>query len=65
MPGGTLAIRQRASGDLVQSGPAERVFSARVDLDDLGGPVPADVAAAGEAAKRRSDDPGEVADRAG
>lgn len=36
MPGGSLSIRQRASGELVQSGPAERVFTATVDLADLG-----------------------------
>jgi len=35
MPGGSLSIRQRASGDLVQAGPAERVFTATVDLADL------------------------------
>ena len=36
MPGGSLSIRQRASGDLVLAGPAERVFTATVDLADLG-----------------------------
>jgi diaminopimelate epimerase len=36
MPGGPLAIRQRASGDLVQAGPAQRVYRAEVDLADLG-----------------------------
>lgn len=35
MPGGTLAVRQRSNGDLVQSGPARRVFTARIDLAEL------------------------------
>jgi diaminopimelate epimerase len=35
MPGGALAIRQREGGDLVQAGPAQRVFRAEVDLDDF------------------------------
>jgi diaminopimelate epimerase len=35
MPGGTLAIRQEPSGDLVQSGPAQRVFRAELNLDAL------------------------------
>ncbi len=38
MPGGTLSIRQRETGDLVQSGPASRVFSLTIDLADLGCP---------------------------
>ena len=36
MPGGSLTVRQRAGGGLVQSGPAQRVFTATVDLADLG-----------------------------
>jgi diaminopimelate epimerase len=35
MPGGALAIRQREEGDLVQAGPAQRVFRAEVDLADF------------------------------
>ena len=35
MPGGTLAIRQEPGGELVQAGPAQRVFHAEVDLADL------------------------------
>ena len=35
MPGGTLADRQQANGDLVQSGPARRVYRATIDLDDF------------------------------
>ncbi len=35
MPGGSLVVRQEAGGELVQVGPAQRVFRARVDLDDL------------------------------
>src|SRR5207248_1458570 len=35
MPGGNLAIRREANGNLVQSGPARRVFRATVDLDDF------------------------------
>ena len=35
MPGGSLAVRQKGSGDLVLAGPAQRVFSARIDLSDL------------------------------
>jgi diaminopimelate epimerase len=38
MPGGSLAVRQRAGGDLLQAGPAQRVFCARVDLVDLASP---------------------------
>jgi diaminopimelate epimerase len=37
MPGGSLAVRQRTGGDLLQSGPAQRVFCARLDLKDLAG----------------------------
>jgi diaminopimelate epimerase len=35
MPGGDLSIRREQSGHLVQSGPARRVYSARVDLADF------------------------------
>jgi diaminopimelate epimerase len=35
MPGGNLAIRREASGNLVQSGPAKRVYRASVDLADF------------------------------
>ena len=35
MPGGDLKVRREANGDLVQSGPARRVYRASVDLDDL------------------------------
>jgi hypothetical protein len=28
-------VRQKGSGDLVLAGPAQRVFSARIDLSDL------------------------------
>ena len=35
MPGGSLAIRQKGNGDLLQAGPAQRVFSARIDLADF------------------------------
>jgi len=35
MPGGDLALRRERSGDLVQSGPARRVYRAVVDLDDF------------------------------
>jgi diaminopimelate epimerase len=35
MPGGDLAIRRTGSGNLVQSGPARRVYRARVDLADF------------------------------
>ena len=35
MPGGDLALRREASGNLVQSGPARRVYRARVDLADF------------------------------
>ncbi|HEY1421705.1 MAG TPA: diaminopimelate epimerase [Candidatus Dormibacteraeota bacterium] len=37
MPGGNLAIRREASGNLVQSGPARRVYRAGVDLADFTG----------------------------
>jgi len=35
MPGGDLAVRREAGGSLVQSGPARRVYRARVDLEDF------------------------------
>ena len=35
MPGGNLAIRREPAGNLVQSGPARRVYRAKVDLSDL------------------------------
>lgn len=35
MPGGELAVRREASGELVQSGPARRVYRAQVDLADF------------------------------
>lgn len=35
MPGGDLEVRQTTGGNLVQSGPAQRVYRASVDLADL------------------------------
>ena len=35
MPGGDLSVRREKSGNLVQSGPARRVYRARIDLADL------------------------------
>jgi diaminopimelate epimerase len=35
MPGGDLHVRRDSSGDLVQSGPARRVYRAQVDLADF------------------------------
>ncbi|TMC08295.1 MAG: diaminopimelate epimerase [Chloroflexi bacterium] len=35
MPGGTLSIRQQPGGELVQAGPAQRVYRAEVDLSDF------------------------------
>jgi diaminopimelate epimerase len=35
MPGGNLSIRREATGNLVQSGPAQRVYRAAVDLTDF------------------------------
>jgi diaminopimelate epimerase len=35
MPGGELAVRREPNGDLVQSGPASRVYRATVDLADF------------------------------
>ena len=37
MPGGELAVRKERNGDLVQSGPARRVYRAVVDLADFSG----------------------------
>jgi diaminopimelate epimerase len=36
MPGGNLKIRREKTGNLVQSGPARRVYRATVDLADFG-----------------------------
>jgi diaminopimelate epimerase len=35
MPGGELSVRREPNRDLVQSGPARRVYRARVDLSDF------------------------------
>jgi diaminopimelate epimerase len=35
MPGGNLAVRREPSGNLVQAGPARRVYRARIDLADF------------------------------
>jgi len=35
MPGGNLEVRREKSGNLVQSGPARRVFRASIDIDDF------------------------------
>ncbi len=35
MPGGNLEVRREKSGNLVQAGPARRVYRARVDLTDF------------------------------
>ncbi len=37
MPGGDLALRREPNGNLVQSGPARRVYRATVDLEDFAG----------------------------
>ena len=37
MPGGDLAVHRESNGDLVQSGPARRVYRAVVDLSDFSG----------------------------
>lgn len=37
MPGGELAVRREVNGDLVQSGPARRVYRATVELSDFSG----------------------------
>ncbi len=37
MPGGELAVRREANGDLVQSGPSRRVYRATIDLSDFSG----------------------------
>ena len=39
MPGGELALRREANGDLVQSGPARRVYRAVIDLSDFDAPT--------------------------
>ena len=39
MPGGDLEVRREESGHLIQSGPARRVYRARIDLADF--PLPA------------------------
>jgi diaminopimelate epimerase len=36
MPGGSLKIQRGPGGSLVQSGPAQRVYCAELDLADLG-----------------------------
>jgi diaminopimelate epimerase len=38
MPGGSLALRREQNGNLVQSGPARRVYRAVIDLADFGEP---------------------------
>jgi diaminopimelate epimerase len=35
MPGGVLAVRRNPNGNLVQSGPARRVYRAAIDLADF------------------------------
>ena len=40
MPGGNLEVRKEASGNLVQSGPARRVYRATIDLADFANEVP-------------------------
>lgn len=35
MPGGDLEVRRDADGNLIQAGPAQRVYLARLDLDDF------------------------------
>ena len=35
MPGGNLSVRRESNGDLVQSGPARRVYRAQIDLEDF------------------------------
>jgi len=37
MPGGELSIRKASDGNLVQRGPAQRVYRAEIDLADLEG----------------------------
>ena len=37
MPGGELAVRRESNGDIVQSGPARRVYRATIDLSDFSG----------------------------
>ena len=40
MPGGNLEVRREASGNLVQSGPARRVYRAKINLADFANGVP-------------------------
>ena len=40
MPGGNLEVRKEPSGDLVQTGPARRVYRASVDLGDFANEAP-------------------------
>ena len=35
MPGGSLSVRRQATGNLVQTGPARRVYRATIDLADF------------------------------
>ena len=35
MPGGDLEVRREHSGNLIQSGPARRVYRASIDLADF------------------------------
>ena len=35
MPGGALEIHRTTSGNLIQSGPARRVYRAQIDLADF------------------------------
>ena len=37
MPGGELSIRKGPDGNLIQQGPAQRVYRAEVELGDLEG----------------------------
>jgi diaminopimelate epimerase len=37
MPGGDLSVRRESSGNLVQAGPARRVYRAAVEVDDFSG----------------------------
>jgi diaminopimelate epimerase len=39
MPGGELEVRREAGGNLVQSGPARRVYRATIDLSDFSVPA--------------------------
>lgn len=40
MPGGELSIRRQADGNLIQQGPAQRVYRAEIDLADFPGDLP-------------------------